>query len=922
MANPQTWTDPSTGETYELIPDTPEVKTWTDPTTGDTYELVPDAAPAPTKTAAPKAPKELPISEGLAAGYRTAKDEIPYVQSRRREEVYRDLAGKMGKNVVTDYFSPKALIPGREMFGIDSYDYDAVFNDAKKAGLVKDADRASFEKTFLGRDGDRNIDMNTVNQNPISGFIGGIGSMVADPLNVGAGIATGPASVGRSLLGKMGIEGGINAGIEALQLPLTNDALENLGQDMSAEEMAARVAMAGGFGAALGGAGHFLRGQEPQANVDGVRPWTEEEMSGITNLIDKGATVDDIAKAFPLTEEQKTAVQFYVDEKAKGNDTDVKFEDAAAEEPLPFEPPAFLERPAKGPFKETPDFLGVDIPKKGRAAPVKTAPEAEPVPNPAVNKQQAADHINNVLASDWKNAPRITAVDSLDELPPAVRQSIIDDGAEDAKGVTVDGEVYILSHNLKDIDDLSAVTYHEALGHAGLGIQFGKRLNAVLEQMYNTNEMVKSAADAWLAKNNTQSTNPVAHAVEEILAETSEGGKIDAKIMAKIKTFLKQYARRVPGLKNLKYTDKEVFAILSMAQNKVVKGNKTFFGVNEARYSTPKAANDDRVTLSDRPSYPRQGATDEEFVKFYQDTARYLNKRADQMEKDGRDRSAGNFRAEAKENENLALRKSGKATPKSSADFFRDKAEFYEQKANTAFRKGQTKTGFMYQKSAAENRANAAKEAEKALSPNKYSKPDEGEQRARGLPVDKILGKKKSFYEPFLKQLEADGQPRVVQTWEETKALAEDIGMNVDKVMKLDRGPKAEEYTAGVNFMMGRMNLIGDLSDKVAAGNATDRDKDKLAIYLRQFADMYDVLSETRTSIARTLNIMNRIVENEKAAANNLRYMLSDESESLLNDPSKLQESSHLRSLGTAGTVRSSTVQYHTSWHRLCPQVG
>lgn len=51
MPDPQTWTDPATGDIYDLVPDTPKVKTWTDPKTGDIYDLVPDK---PAKTEPPK----------------------------------------------------------------------------------------------------------------------------------------------------------------------------------------------------------------------------------------------------------------------------------------------------------------------------------------------------------------------------------------------------------------------------------------------------------------------------------------------------------------------------------------------------------------------------------------------------------------------------------------------------------------------------------------------------------------------------------------------------------------------------------------------------------------------------------------------------------------------------------------------------
>jgi len=806
MANPQTWTDPATGSTYELIPDTaPAPKTWTDPSSGDTYELIPDTAPAaPKKTA-----KDLPLSEGLAAGYRVAKDEIPYVQSRRKFDTYVDLANKMGKNVVKDYFSMKALVPGREMLGIDSYDYDSLFNDAKKAGLVQ-GDRESFEKSFLERGADRGIDQNTMSENPISGFFGGIGSLVNDPLNVGAGIATGGASAGRSVLGTMGIEGGVNALTEALQLPFTDDALENLGQDMDLGDMATRVAMAGGFGAALGGAGRLLKGETPAApRTD----WTDEIKSEVQTLVDQGASVAQIREAYPqiTSPGQIQALEWYVANREQGGAEPIKFTEETPEPAAPKIDEAVDEEAL--PF-EAPDFL--------RATPRKNSKVVipEPVAKPDVSVDQAVTHIND-MTKDWKGAPEFSVAGKLDDLPDDVRQSVIEDGAEDAKGFVRDGKVYILSHNIKNPEELSAVTFHEGLGHVGLDRMFRERLDTVLEQMYKTNEMVRQTADAWLAKNTTQAPNPLAHAVEEILAQTSEGGNIPASVIQKVKAFLKQYARRVPGLKNLKYTDKEVITILSMAHQKVIDGASSQ-GRAGNRYmrlfDKPKSANDnvDQARVSE--------IIDRE-AEFF--GIKNINKALQERD----------FRADVR----AALEKEG-----------------LDQDAIN-------------------------------LDPrviNKYSKPDGEEPRTRGLNVKKIQGKNDTFNSKFIRELEKDLPEKNRQTWEETEALASKLGMNVKKMETLRKGPAAEEIEAGRMFTLGKLNLISDLQEKINNGTATVKEKDQFLIHLRQFVDMMEIMDEVGTTAGRNLNILRKMVVNNKAAVNNVRYALNQAGDNML-DPTR-----------------------------------
>lgn len=910
MANPQTWTDPNTGDVYELIPDAPEAqapKTWTDPKTGDTYELIPDnetAAPTPKartleapaeQTVASLAFKNNPQAAAAAqslwdAGVRNPeafntalRSKFPQFSgkivtfadiaaARKRDAFYKARGQKNPGNFLftestgvadpeapTDVFSAAiqggkkslenmansatglaalaAETVGAEETGdylLNKYIEDQAkidFNNPAAVKSVQDiggiGDASMYAAETLGA---------LVPQITSSMGVGALGANLGGRVGAAAGVmANTSAQETGSIYGDTYRETGVKAPVSSVLAGLAAGGLDAitpfraLGRlgvpaEVITEKLASRIVKTGAKGMLVEGgteaAQTFIEGL-PESVVTGKSPFTEEMLDRMVDAFTRGAIGGGAVGAG--TEALRPNASQPVAEEIPEAAPEITPEAPApieSDEPLPFEAPDFLQTPAKSPFKKTPDFLNQSAKPKGRAKPVETTVPANEAAAPlVVNKQQAADHINDVLAADWKNAPPITTVERLEELPADVRQSVIDDGAQDAKGITVNGQVYILAHNLKDLDDLAGVTYHEALGHAGLGMQFGKRLNAVLEQIYNTNQMVREAADAWLAKNSTQSESPTAHAVEEILAETSEGGKVEAKVIEKIKAFLKQYARRVPGLKNLKYTDKEVFAILSMANNKVISGNSKATSGNGNRYIG--AANDNSVGLTRLQEIINEEA---EFSNI-QNVAKALTE--------------SDFRADIK------MRLAQEGLPLSLLDNY--KAE------------------------------------------NKYSKPDNS-NRPRGLRPDKIVGKKKSFYEPFLKQLEEEGAPRVVQTWEETEELAKDIGMNVDKVMKLDRGPKAEEYTAGVNFMMGRLNLIGDLSEKVANGKATDRDKDKLAIYLRQFADMFDVLSETKTTIARTLNIMNRIVDNQKAAANNLRYMLSAESQSLLDDPNKVKQ--------------------------------
>lgn len=978
------------------------------PAKGPWEEYQTETAQAPVQPEAPKSPT---ISERLAAGYRTAKDEIPYVQSTRKRDAYFDLAAKMGKNPVTDYFSVKALIPGSDMFDDDKYDYDTLFNDAKKAGLVTAKDRKEFERNLLQRDGERFADLKTVYDNPISGTIGGLGSFIHDPLNVGASLVTGGLSKGMSLGKALATEAGVNALTELAQVPLTDRALEAMGEDLTPEQAAARVAMAGAFGAGLHGLFRSLGigdrvDAEPTVRTDetpavegaapaSTREWTDEEMLGITKMIEEGGTVDDIAKVYPLTEEQRNAIGWYVEANKKGQDQKVIFEggDKPAEEDVPFEAPDFLNQPVKGPFKETPAFLNEsaaprtveDLPKpaKGKKAvsiensAKKTSasapgavkePETAPIRVP-VNK--AVDHINDIT-SDWKAAPEFSVAGRLEDLPDNVRRDIIEDGAEDAIGVTVDGKVYILAHNIKDADELSAVTFHEALGHVGLERMFRQRLDAILTQMYNTNEMVRNSADGWLAKNSTQAGNPIAHAVEEILAEVSADGKIEARILDKVRAFLKQYARRIPGLKNLKYTDKEVYAILSMAHQKVTDGGRSvgrtgnrymrlwhgtphdFDQFDHSKMGTGEGsqaygygtylAEERKVAewYKDRLSENKKNKgtllevevpDDSSFVKW-DDKLSTQKDITDKLEKAGWVKQDalwkklstlqeeigelkseyGIFSREVKEaRTKIAPLLSQKAEKSFSSDWFGQRLYYQtiNQLEKTALKTEKDRSAI--EKMASEYLDSIGIKGTKYLDQNsrpggkgtynyviytdktpkivnKYSKPDAEGGRTRGLRLDKIVTKDDEASAKFIKELQKELPDKYTQSWEETEAMAERIGMNINKLEKMADGINPEHIKAAEIFTVGKLNMITDLQKKLDGNKWTLKDRDNLIVQTRQFVEALKALEDIKSAQGRNLNILRTMTINNKAGTNKVRYALAQAEKNGLSDVESMKQ--------------------------------
>ena len=200
--------------------------------------------------------------------------------------------------------------------------------------------------------------------------------------------------------------------------------------------------------------------------------------------------------------------------------------------------------------------------------------------------EKAADAINEI-AKDWQNPPKFIVVNSLNDLDDVDLRNSID---PDAIGVTTpDGDVIINMENVDSPETLSAVTFHEALGHHGLTQKFGEDLDSFLNDLYfeSKGEFSKKV-DEWVRKNPDVYTGPdqTIRAAEEVLAEMSEKGQISRSILDKIKDFLKNLGREM-GL-SLKYSDREIRSILAMAHDAVINGYGRDVPSNGFRYMRRK----------------------------------------------------------------------------------------------------------------------------------------------------------------------------------------------------------------------------------------------------------------------------------------------------------------------------------------------
>ena len=234
--------------------------------------------------------------------------------------------------------------------------------------------------------------------------------------------------------------------------------------------------------------------------------------------------------------------------------------------------------------------------------------------------REANEHVGKVMEG-WTNAPDFEVVSSWKDIKdPAVKAGL----DEDARGAyTPDGKLLI---NLKNIDspaDLTAVVFHEALGHHGLAQRFDGQLDVLLDDIYDNGlASVQKKTDDWLARNpdeykfkpdGTDFTPEERRrlATEEVLAEMSEKGVMPVTVKDKVTNLIKETARAagVP----LRISQREVDSILGMAHSATINGVKGDVRLNGFRYSK-KVYHGTGATFNNKDEEHPYGAFDHDYM--------------------------------------------------------------------------------------------------------------------------------------------------------------------------------------------------------------------------------------------------------------------------------------------------------------------
>ena len=228
----------------------------------------------------------------------------------------------------------------------------------------------------------------------------------------------------------------------------------------------------------------------------------------------------------------------------------------------------------------------IDI-EESKASKYRRGEPKQPGGPPKLMSVDRVQAVVDAITKNWKSKNRVVVLESIMDIKDAkLRRAIEKDGAYDANGfVAPDGTIYLVSDNLMSEEDAKAVLFHEALGHLGLEKLFRNNLDNALVTMYRGNAKLRADTDKWRKDNPgayDRDANPLARAVEEVLAERSERGQLERSFFQKIAAIIRNFARRM-GI-NLKISDGDVAAILSMAHDKIVKGDAESTIVKGMRY--------------------------------------------------------------------------------------------------------------------------------------------------------------------------------------------------------------------------------------------------------------------------------------------------------------------------------------------------
>jgi len=190
---------------------------------------------------------------------------------------------------------------------------------------------------------------------------------------------------------------------------------------------------------------------------------------------------------------------------------------------------------------------------------------------PGMRAQAVKGLVDRILAN-WKVVPDIQIVDTERQLPERIQRQAERDkvtgmipGVYDPNTKTV----YLVAENLHSGEDVAMTIAHEVAGHFGLREMLGGDYAKTMNDIYEGNEAVRTAADGKIDKNPNLSRN---EATEEVLADMAETGPEGENkgVLRQIFDAIKNWVKKTLGFKDV--SDADVRQVVANARRYVQEG--------------------------------------------------------------------------------------------------------------------------------------------------------------------------------------------------------------------------------------------------------------------------------------------------------------------------------------------------------------
>lgn len=215
--------------------------------------------------------------------------------------------------------------------------------------------------------------------------------------------------------------------------------------------------------------------------------------------------------------------------------------------------------------------------------PLKSTPRLADEPLMSVGQQFAmAQSVVEGIRKTWKSSPPVVVVPSMDSdlVPKRVRDY---NEAQIAKGATGNpqgfyygGIVYIVADQHTSEKQVATTLFHEALGHAGLRLLFGKGLTAILEQVFVSRPREVNDIAGRYGLDLSRQENRMAVA-EEVLTHMAQE-KPELGFVGRAVVVIRKWLRaNVPSMANLRLSNSEIIQdYLLPARARIEKSSRGF----------------------------------------------------------------------------------------------------------------------------------------------------------------------------------------------------------------------------------------------------------------------------------------------------------------------------------------------------------